>query len=99
LTDSERAAAKKVVELLNGLSEAEREALRGAFAAARIHVGFHVPEHRSDSSDNAESLEEGKTLAELQQEIIDAFIPGGSAELMVYSRIGGEPVWPPRKPT
>jgi hypothetical protein len=69
------------------LSAREWHLLQTVFSAARIHVSLRIP-HEA-----AKELE--PTLPGLQQQILDAFIPGEGVDLAVYSRIGGDPMHHP----
>jgi hypothetical protein len=81
--------ARKLGSLAAQLSDRERELLLAIFSAARVHVSLHVP---TDSSDPVEL-----TLADLQEQILNAFIPGEGIDVHIDSRIGAMPA-PPQQP-
>jgi hypothetical protein len=83
----ERREYEEVARKLDSLSPRERALLLEVLSAARIHVRLHVPEASPDDPE--------PTVADLQQQILNAFIPGDGTDLVVYSRIGHDPMLPP----
>ncbi len=76
--------ARKLDSLRSQLSEDERRLLLAVFSSARVHVSLRAPTERSDN--------EEPTLAELEQQILNAFIPGHGFEMVSEIRIGGDPI-------
>jgi hypothetical protein len=73
-----------------GLDRRERELLLAIFSAASAHVAPHKPAQ-------AHGLEE-PSLADLKDQLLNAFIPGGDDKFIIVCRIGVNPFPPPPPP-